>query len=326
MTPFPLALALALTAGAGAASATPAVTLDNTQVQACAFAGFSIPTGAGTCVARPGEFPSAGVSVANTAQAGPFPDPMGSGKVAQASSSTQAQFGVLRIDDLAGGLKIAAGNQPLLYANAISIASYSDVLTFRAPASMSTADFLASVADLNFGFSASAATGLYGGSVTLNAYARQGDFFPGTFRPGSARQLAYLDSAGVVSDPADRTLHLSLNNPNKERFVSFALTLELIGDARYVDGSAQATAWLSGISFSQKTAAVGALGSALRADEAAAVGGITVSSASTELVLDPSTGRFNYPAAAAVPEPGAWALFAAGLASLTWRRRVARRS
>lgn len=308
------------------ASAVPYL-ITETRLQACAFAGFTIGTDRGGCVDRPGEFPSTGIRIDNSATAGPIPDPNpGSGKVAQAISNTHAQFGVLRINDLAGGIVIASGTQPLLYANAISRASFSDILTFRAPASMSTADFRATVADLHFGFSASTSPGLAGGSVELRAFARRGDSFNGDFRPGSGTLLAFANGSGVPSDPADRVLHFSLDNGTSDRFVKFALTLELSGDARMVDGSAEATAWLSGITFSRRAGlrngAAGAAGAALDAAlTAGALDGVTVTSASRELTQDPVTGNFGYLAAAAVPEPASCALMALGLALLAWRRR-----
>ena len=305
------------------ASAVPYL-ITETRLQACAFAGFTIGTDRGGCVDRPGEFPSTGIRIDNSATAGPIPDPNpGSSKVAQAISNTHAQFGMLRINDLAGGIVIASGTQPLLYANAISRASFSDILTFRAPASMSTADFRATVADLHFGFSASTSPGLAGGSVELRAFARRGDSFNGDFRPGSGTLLAFANGSGVPSDPADRVLHFSLDNGTSDRFVKFALTLELSGDARMVDGSAEATAWLSGITFSRRAGLRnGAAGAALDAAlTAGAFDGVTVTSASRELTQDPVTGNFGYLAAAAVPEPASCGLMALGLALLAWRRR-----
>lgn len=300
------------------ASATP-ITIAETRVQACAFAGFNVTGALGPCADRPGEWQNPGISIDHGEVAGPYPDPTpGSAKVAQAIANTHAKFGVLRIDDLAGGL-VTGGTNPLLYANATSRASFSDVLTFRAPTGMSTADFRAAVADLNFGFSA--ATSPFYGTVTLQVFARQGDSFNGNFFPGSGVMLAFADGSGEHRDLfPDRALHLSLDDGTNNRFVKFALTVVLSGDARTV-ASAEATAWLGNISFSRRAA-----GSSLLAGDAPSsadpLDGITVSAASTEMVLDPATGRFGYLAAAAIPEPESAGLMGLGLALLAWRRRA----
>lgn len=302
------------------AAQTVPVTLAETRVQACSYAGFQIGN-PDSCVSRPGEFPGTGIGIDNHAIAGPIPDPApGSSKVAQAISNTYAQFGLLRIDDLAGGIVSGVFN-PLLRANATSRASFSDVLTFRAPASMSTADFRASVANLSFAFNASTSLWSSSGSAELWAYVNQRGSFNSNFYPGSGRLLAFADSSGARSEPADRVLHLALDNGTNDRFVKFALTLELIGDARMVEGSVQATAWLADISFSQRVATSGAAAALGVAGDAAAPEGISVSSASREMVLDPVTGRFGYISAAAVPEPASAGLLGLGLGLLAWWRR-----
>lgn len=318
MKSLPLAAALAVLASVGPARA--AVTVAETRVQACAFAGFNVFGDLGTCVERPGEWQSPGIGIDHGQVSGPYPDPTpGSAKVAQAIANTHAQFGVLRINDLAGGI-VTGGTSPLLYASATSRASFSDVLTFRAPASMSTADFRATVADLNFGFSA--ATSPFYGTVTLQAFARQGDSFNNNFFPGSGVTLAFADGTGEHRDLfPDRSLHFVLDDGTNNRVVSFAVTLVLSGDARTV-ASAEATAWLGSISFSRRAA-----GNSLLVGDASssadALAGITVSSASTEMVVDPVTGQFGYRAAVAVPEPASYGLLGLGLALLAWRRRAA---
>lgn len=309
---------LAVACGTAQAFVSP----EETRVQACAFASFNQFGELGTCVDRPGLPGHAGVSVSHSEVSGPFPDPTpGSAKVAQASSSTQAQFGVLRINDLAGGIAIKSATQPLLGASATSRASFSDVLTFRAPASMSTADFLSTMVTVDVNFSAATTSGA---TVTLMAFGRQGDSFNSNFFPGSGNILAVADSLGEHRDLfPDRALHLALNNPRGDRFVSFAITLALFGDARF-SSSAEATAWMGGISFAH-SAASGAL--ALSGDfmtAAQALPTISVSSASGEVALDPATGQFRYLAAPAVPEPASYGLMALGLALVAWRRRAAR--